>query len=258
VAAAARRHRRALRIARPDTVAAPGAASRMALRSWPVRDRPELDRDLIHLSIQHAGLARLDRGRSAFPLPRRLSRARGGRRLVVRARRPRRHGDGSRRRVGDQRMAARLDVHGLSLEPCGCCPCSDAADRGYSADRDLRPVGTRRSSRRRDLARILQEMAAASRHPRDVLRLRAVVARRCSWGHRGDCRAARCHSCAVDVVADQLCRCRSALDRFVEALHQSRRLRNGGVPRDAWGCYVGGACRRSRVSRLSGNRGVDG
>jgi len=29
-------------------------------------------------------------------------------------------------------------------------------------------------------------------HPRDVLRLRAVVARRCSWGHRGDCRAARC------------------------------------------------------------------
>ena len=50
----------------------------------------------------------------------------------------------------------------------------------------------------------------------DVLRLRAVVARRCSWGHRGDCRAARCHSCAVDVVADQLCRCRSALDRFVD------------------------------------------
>ena len=27
---------------------------------------------------------------------------------------------------------------------------------------------------------------------------------------------ARCHSCAVDVVADQLCRCRSALDRFVD------------------------------------------
>src|SRR4029079_15902879 len=53
-------------------------------------------------------------------------------------------------------------------------------------------------------------------HPRDVLRLRAVVARPCSWGHRGDCRAARCHSCAVDVVADQLCRCRSALDRFVD------------------------------------------
>ena len=50
----------------------------------------------------------------------------------------------------------------------------------------------------------------------DVLRLRAVVARRCSWGHRGDCRAARCHSCAVDVVADQLSRCRSALDRFVD------------------------------------------
>ena len=71
-----------------------------------------------------------------------------------------------RRRLGDHRMAARNDVHRLPVEPRRRRAGADAADRHHAADRHLRAVGPRRPARRRDLARILPQVAAAGRHPR--------------------------------------------------------------------------------------------
>ena len=129
VAAAARRVRGAVRVARPLEEPVARAADRLGVRPRPVRGRPQLDRDRLHLPVEHAGVARLGRGRPAVALSRRLSGARDRARLAFRARRPGRAGDRPRRRLGDHRMAARNDVHRLPLEPGRRRARADAADR---------------------------------------------------------------------------------------------------------------------------------
>ena len=107
-----------------------GAAHRLGVRARPVRGRPQLDRDRLHLPGGDAGVARLGRGRPAVALPRRLSRAGRRARLALRPRGPDRARARARRRLGDHRMAARHDVHRLPVEPGRGRAGADAADQG--------------------------------------------------------------------------------------------------------------------------------
>ena len=133
-------------------------ADRLGVRSRPVRRRPQLDRDRLHLPGGDAGLARLGRGRPAVALPRHLSGARGRARLAF----------GRDDRVGAGRSCSAAP----GRSPNGCAatmftgfpwnPAGGASLRRrplithQRADRHLRPVGAGRPARRRGLAGISQ------------------------------------------------------------------------------------------------------
>ena len=179
MAAAARRRRGALRVARPHQDARPKPADRLGVRCRAVRRRAELDCDGVHLPVEHAGMAGLDRGRPAVALPRRLPGACRRTGLALRARRPRRAGDRARRRVGRDRMAPRDGVHRLPVEPGRGGDGADAADRRDAADRHLWSVDAGRAARWRHLARILSQVAAAGGDPgRNGLPVAAAIVAR--------------------------------------------------------------------------------
>ena len=144
-----------------------GAADRLGVRRRPVRGRPQLDRDRLHLPGGDAGMARLGRGRPAVALSRRLSGARD---------RPRAGGSDATNRValllvlgGAWAITEWLRgtmFTGFPWNPAAAVLVPTPLIAISAADRHLRAVGPGRAARRRDLARILPPLAAAGGDPR--------------------------------------------------------------------------------------------
>ena len=142
-------------------------AHRLGIRLWPVRRRAQLDRDRLHLPVEHAGLARLGRGRPAVasisPSIRRSRPASPGALaatdrvvLVIVL--------GGAWAITEWLRGTMFT--GFPWNPAAAVARADAADHDHAADRHLRPFRPGRAARRRSVARILPEMASARRHPR--------------------------------------------------------------------------------------------
>src|SRR5436309_2779675 len=95
-----------------------------------------------------------------------LSRACGRNGLALRPRGSGGSRHHARRCMGDLRMAARDDVHRFPVEPGRGRAGADAIDHDHRTNRHLWPVRARRPARRRGVARILPQVAAAGRDRR--------------------------------------------------------------------------------------------